>query len=274
MGYKVDYYFHPTKKHGCGIAYKSQKFTAVKYSTVDYNTDTTCAPSFMTGNVAQILALQSIAQPNVGFVVGNTHLYWRPTSNYERFRQTVIYSKRFIELKSELSTAIKWIPLLLGDFNTTPDDPAYGILITGELTKEHIEDLNESRSFTTSDSTEGDNGVEPEEDQGVGEAISIDSLDTVDQLVQKYRKSQWTSIYSNYGKINQDVNEQGLFGEPKFTNYCSQFKGMLDYMFIDSTVALSIKRILMPPKEEFLKPSLPNRNFGSDHLCLIADIEY
>jgi endonuclease/exonuclease/phosphatase family metal-dependent hydrolase len=46
---------------------------------------------------------------------------------------------------SELSTAIKWIPLLLGDFNTTPNDPAYGILITGELTKEHIEDLNESR---------------------------------------------------------------------------------------------------------------------------------
>lgn len=228
----------------------------------------------MTGNIAQILALQSIANPSVGFVVGNTHLYWRPTSNYERFRQTVIYVNRFIELKSRLSPTIKWIPLLFGDFNTTPDDPVYGLLIEGELTDEHVEDLNVSRLFTASNGTGSDKVVEPEEDQDMGETISIDNLDTVDQLVQKYRKCQWTSIYSNFGKINQNVNEQGLFGEPKFTNYCAQFKGILDYMFIDPTVALSIKRILMLPKEEFLQPSLPNRNFGSDHLCLVADIQY
>jgi RNA exonuclease NGL2 len=229
----------------------------------------------MTGNIAQILALQSNAHPNVGFVVGNTHMYWRPTSNYERFRQAVIYSNRFLELKSELPTTMKWIPFLLGDFNTTPDDPVYGILTIGELTNEHIEDLNVSRSLTASASPEEiDSCIEPEEDPTSGEAISIDNLDTVDQLVKKYQKCQWTSIYSNYGKIDQDVNQQGLFGEPKFSNYCSQFKGLLDYMFIDSSVTTSIKRILMPPKEEFMKPSLPNRNFGSDHLCLVADIEY
>jgi RNA exonuclease NGL2 len=81
---------------------------------VDYNTDDTCSPSFMTGNVAQMIALEYKENSEVGFIVGNTHLYWRPSANYERFRQITIYEKRFSEFKLRLSNEKRWISLLQG----------------------------------------------------------------------------------------------------------------------------------------------------------------
>lgn len=131
LGYETVYYHHPSKKHGnhsiflfhfishprilgCAISYKKDKFNQVKYQTIDYNTDTLCSPSIITNNIGQILALEYKKNPSVGFVVGNTHLYWRPSCNYERLRQTAIYVKHFLDLKSELSSHVQWMPLLLG----------------------------------------------------------------------------------------------------------------------------------------------------------------
>lgn len=121
MGYTVKYHHYPTKKHGCGIAYKNEKFDVIDYETVDYNTDKLSSPSFMTGNVAQLLALQYKENPKIGFVVGNTHLYWRPSANYERFRQITIYEKRFLDFKTRLiehQDHSRWISLLLGGIYT------------------------------------------------------------------------------------------------------------------------------------------------------------
>ncbi|KAL7313457.1 RNA exonuclease ngl2 [Mucor circinelloides] len=273
MGYKVMYYPHPTKRHGCGIAYKESKFDSVEYATVDYNTDTTCPPSYMTGNVAQLLALQWKSDPSIGFVVGNTHLYWRPTSNYERFRQIIIYSNRLLEFKQKLDTNTRWEPLLFGDFNTTPDDAAYGLLTTSQLSDFHVQDLNASRIYKPS-TDENVEAEEEEEDQSI--SISTDQLDTIESLLAKYNnKSQWSSIYSHFGSVNPDSNNQGLFGEPRFTDYASQFQGTLDYMFIDASSRIRINSLLlMPDEEQYLKPSLPNRHFGSDHLCLVANLAF
>lgn len=101
---------------GCGIAYKNEKFDMMDYNTVDYTTDNTSSPSFMTGNIAQMIALQFKANPEVGFIVGNTHLYWKPCASYERFRQITIYKKRFMEFKSRLMMNYnqRWISVLLG----------------------------------------------------------------------------------------------------------------------------------------------------------------
>lgn len=99
---------------GCAIAFKKEKFSQVKYATIDYNTDPLCPPSILTGNVAQMLALTSKEHPNTGFVIGNTHLYWRPSCNYERLRQTVIFVNKLFEFKSELDDGMRWISMLLG----------------------------------------------------------------------------------------------------------------------------------------------------------------
>ncbi|CAO3620905.1 unnamed protein product [Mucor fragilis] len=277
MGYKVVYYTHPTKRHGCGIAYKESKFNRVDYATVDYNTDTTCPPSYMTGNIAQLLALQWKSDPSIGFVVGNTHLYWRPTSNYERFRQTIIYSNRLLDFKQKLDANTAWEPLLFGDFNTTPDDAAYSLLTTRQLSDFHVQDLNESRVYKSSaDGKKQAAAEEEEEEEDQSSAISADQLDTVETLLAKYHnQGNWKSIYSHFGRVNPDSNNQGLFGEPRFTDYASQFQGTLDYMFIDASAAIQIHSLLlMPDEEQHLKPSLPNRHFGSDHLCLVAHLAF
>ncbi|KAG0910936.1 hypothetical protein G6F60_005206 [Rhizopus arrhizus] len=271
LGYETVYCHHPSKKHGCTISYKKDKFNQVKYQTIDYNTDTLCSPSIMTNNIGQILALEYKENPSVGFVVGNTHMYWRPSCNYERLRQTAIYVKHLLDLKSELSSHVRWMPLLLGDFNTTPDDPVYSILTENKLTPDHLKDLRESLEVTISNRSNDDKkeGVEPE-DEVASVPIDPHSIIGVEELVSLFQlcKDPWKSIYSHTKEIQK---EYGLFGEPSFTNYTAVFKGTLDYLFIQRN--MSVKRILMLPSEEDLKPSLPNRNFGSDHLCLVADVE-
>jgi RNA exonuclease NGL2 len=114
LGYQSHYYHHPIKRHGCVIAYKQSKFTLSDEETVDYNTESYSPPSYMTGNVAQVLAIRSKEHPEVGFIVGNTHLYWRPDAIYERLRQTMIYATRFLEFKGKQSSDVRWISLLLG----------------------------------------------------------------------------------------------------------------------------------------------------------------
>ncbi|KAI8084277.1 Endonuclease/exonuclease/phosphatase [Gilbertella persicaria] len=269
LGYQVEYYCHPSKRHGCGIVYKKNKYTKVDYDTINYDLDTLCSPSVLTGNIGQLIALRLSDQPNTGFVIGNTHLYWRPSSNYERCRQTIIYANRLLEFRSQLAKDISWISFLNGDFNTTPDDPVYALLTTNEFTQDIVENLAESRLITL----QKKDGLEEEEEEKVesDRIIITEDVDTAEKLLAKYNKTKWTSIYSHFGKIGPP-ELVGLFGEPKFTDYASQFKGTLDYMFVDAPVI--IKQLLTPPKEEYLKPSLPNKHFGSDHLCLIADIEF
>ncbi|GAA5802774.1 hypothetical protein HPULCUR_008249 [Helicostylum pulchrum] len=279
IGYAVKYYYHPAKRHGCGIAFKKEKFDVVDYATVDYNTDQTCLPSYMTGNIAQLVALQLKDNPDIGFIVGNTHLYWKPCANYERFRQITIYEKRFLEFKSRMKSEHehRWISLLLGDFNSEPIDPGYSILTKKSLEQAEIDDLNESRSYINKEDESQGSTIAAEDDGGEGDiVVNIDDLATVDKLLSNHKDTRlWTSVYSNFGKINKDESQKGSFGEPKYTNYPSQFQGTLDYMFLErDDQSISIKRILMLPSVEVLKPSLPNKNFGSDHLCLVADLNF
>jgi RNA exonuclease NGL2 len=160
------------------------------------------------------------------------------------------------------------------DFNSEPIDPGYSILTRKKLEPSEIEDLNESRSLVGI--SEEEMKVAGEDDEGAEAPISIDDLATVDELLKKHENTRfWSSVYSNFGSINTDESESGNYGEPRFTDYASQFQGTLDYIFIEKDEKnISVKSILMLPKEIFLKPSLPNKNFGSDHLCLVADLEF
>lgn len=164
------------------------------------------------------------------------------------------------------------------DFNSEPIDPGYSIITRKRLELSELDDLNASRSFINQEDTTQGSAVAAEDDGDAGEnVVNIDDLMTVDQLITTYHQNTrpWKSIYSNFGKINQDESQKGSFGEPKYTNYPSQFQGTLDYMFLEEDDrSIEVKRILMLPDVELLKPSLPNKNFGSDHLCLVADLEF
>jgi RNA exonuclease NGL2 len=101
---------------GCLIAFKHSLFTKVKYDTVDYDTYSLCPPTQKTGNIAQLIALKA-NDHDEGILVGNTHLYWRPQSYYERLRQGCIYVKSasdsLLSVKN-LHSDIRWSYVLAG----------------------------------------------------------------------------------------------------------------------------------------------------------------
>ena len=82
------------------------------------------------------------------------------------------------------------------------------------------------------------------------------------------------SVYSQYNNLSLfDENGNGM-GEAPFTIYNPEFKGCLDYIMINEKVKAT--RLLKMPDERLLKAqvALPNELYVSDHLALIAMLDY
>ncbi|KAI8388307.1 Endonuclease/exonuclease/phosphatase [Radiomyces spectabilis] len=276
LGYKTLFYKHSTKKHGCMIGYQAGQFTLAENRNFDYDTDDLCPVTQNTGNIMQLAALKHVHQQHLGVVVGNTHLYWRPQSSYERLRQGAIYNRKLSQFRKELAEThgqTQWHALMLGDFNSTPTDPLYAKMVGLELTDFHMQDLQMSRRAFSQDEDEtsvsafADRSEEEEQEPR-------DDLIPVDELLSYFKDiPKWKSVYQCYAQLDNSMSD-GL-GEPRFTNYAEVFQGTLDYIFVeDTSVTLAASEILMLPKEDDLKPALPNKNYGSDHLCLLAKLDF
>ncbi|KAI9257318.1 Endonuclease/exonuclease/phosphatase [Phascolomyces articulosus] len=294
LGYKAEYTKHIKKLHGLLIAYNPKIFKMIKYDTVDYDEASIGAKTWITSNIGQVMALKHIDHPEFGIVIGNTHLYWRPTATYERLRQSTIFINTIVNIQKSLQETeleTQWAPIPTGDFNTTPDDPGYIAVTTTEMTSEEEAQLEESRtnpgSFMTKTSTTEDGEAKaedkapaPEQDEGEKvdqeEGVTKDTMPTSElvSLIKQGAPEAWHSIYSCHGEIDPKVSIPCI-GEPKFTNYTAAFKGTLDYMFLrNNETSLVATEVLSMPPEETVLPSLPNRNFGSDHMCLISKFEF
>lgn len=99
---------------GCLIGYNATLFEMVDYMTLDYDSDKLCPPTWITGNIAQIMALKHVEHPGFGIVLGNTHMYWRPNATYERLRQTAIYTDRLMTFRNTLDSTTTWTPIIIG----------------------------------------------------------------------------------------------------------------------------------------------------------------
>ncbi|KAI7869745.1 Endonuclease/exonuclease/phosphatase [Spinellus fusiger] len=264
LGYTTEFFKHPKKQHGCMIGYKSNIFERIFYNTLEYDQETLCSPMQFTGNIAQYMALQHIQHKNIGVVVGNTHLYWRPESYYEKFRQAVIYGQQLTTMAMDVRTThpyVQWTVLAAGDLNTCPEDPVYSALTQKTLSKSHWKILEASRRKF---------GEEEEEE----EASLLTLIEMTPQALMEETKNilPLKSIYSCYGEI---TNASEPKGEPKFTNYASVYRGTLDYLMLENTTDYChVTELLEIPEEEYLKPALPNMHFGSDHVCLVAKLEF
>ncbi|KAJ8972792.1 hypothetical protein NQ314_000028 [Rhamnusium bicolor] len=64
-------------------------------------------------------------------------------------------------------------------------------------------------------------------------------------------------------------------GTPKYTNYTPDYKGCLDYIFIE-TNKIKVQQVVPLTEEEELNKyeGLPNDYFPSDHLALVADLKF
>ncbi|KAI9284778.1 Endonuclease/exonuclease/phosphatase [Umbelopsis sp. AD052] len=273
LGYSFEFCKHPTKLHGCLIAFKHSLFTKVKYDTVDYDTYPLCPPTQKTGNIAQLIALKAVDHDE-GILVGNTHLYWRPQSFYERLRQGCLYvksaSESLLSVKNHHSE-IRWSYVLAGDLNTTPTDPTYPSLTGNPLNPIQEAWLEWSRR----EITEGEEMIEGDPDITAPPPKPSNIDDTKLATVDELRKivashSDLQSVYNRYGEIDAEDIQQ--YGEPKFTHYGTYFKGTLDYIFLPANGNLECRGLSPLPKEAEMEPGLPNAVFGSDHVPLCCQL--
>lgn len=83
-----------------------------------------------------------------------------------------------------------------------------------------------------------------------------------------------TSAYGQYVDVDTEAsNDWAVSGEPRWTNY-TEWKGTLDYIFqvaLEGIEPLVLQGLLKLPTEDMLLPGLPNDQWGSDHLCLMAE---
>ena len=148
--------------------------------------------------------------------------------------------------------------------------------MTHTLCLQDAQKLEESRENPGSRAS---NDGEPAEQEDRSEAMAKDLGKTMPSaelvsILHKESSALWHSVYSCHAQIDPETSDP-TYGEPKYTNYTHAFKGTLDYLMLrqgeDSVTALEI--LALPPMET-VQPSLPNRNFGSDHMCLMAKFEY
>jgi len=68
---------------------------------------------------------------------------------------------------------------------------------------------------------------------------------------------------------------QSACGYPDFTNFVGGFVGCLDYVWCDSSGLVSTASMPMPPLEAVTaETALPNSEFPSDHLPMVADLRF
>ncbi|KAI9485063.1 Endonuclease/exonuclease/phosphatase [Zychaea mexicana] len=290
LGYNAQYTKHDKKLHGLLIAYNPKVFEMTKYETVDYDDNAKCPKTWITSNIGQVMGLRHVDHPNFGLVVGNTHLYWRPVAIYERVRQATLYIDKIISVKKSLEEAepdTQWVPMPIGDFNMNPTGASLSAITMVRIPPEKEEQLEDSRKNPGSLMKKSSDGEEeaateeaPAEQDEPSEAVdhetSSNTMPTSEliAIVHKEAPEAWHSVYSCHGSIDPNTSDP-VSGEPKFTNYTAAFKNTLDYMLLRRDEAsLAATEILVLPPEESMKPSLPNRNFGSDHMCLLARFEF
>lgn len=117
---------------GCQILYKKKLFTLIDIEKLRYNRiiEEYNAPKkdFKRSNIAQIL-LFNIEGLNIPLLVGNTHLYWDPTSEHVKVAQAhyLMHNIDIIKAKHKVDFPI----VVCGDFNSTPDSRVYELIRKG-----------------------------------------------------------------------------------------------------------------------------------------------
>ncbi|KAI0051675.1 Endonuclease/exonuclease/phosphatase [Auriscalpium vulgare] len=313
--YKHIFAAGPRKKHGLLIAYRQEAFELRHEMVVRYDDmDVREAPiesarrgsSFRTKNIASIVALGRVDDPNSGFIVATTHLFWHPRYSYERARQAGILLREVLKFREEHGLS-HWPCVLAGDFNFAPDDAGYSLLVGEQLTADQEELLTQSRvvhvSIDPSVPLTAPASADDEGDTDTGKKNAItnartaqadDGLLSSDELVALFTGVERPrSAYDegqrllSTGESNQGVSRcgerlrlpnarRGAF-EPEWTSYTHYWKTVLDYIFIidPADQSSSVLSLLQTPKTDDLAPGLPKKGVsGSDHVSLATELQW
>ncbi|KAI6031752.1 hypothetical protein PISMIDRAFT_673462 [Pisolithus microcarpus 441] len=307
-GYSYTYAAGPSKLHGCVVAYKQDMFRIVGKKVVQYddvevrgnvtiNPQARIASSHRTKNIGSLVALERVGTDRTGYIVATTHLFWHPAYTYERARQAGLLLREVVGWRDHMQLH-DWPCLITGDFNFSPEDPAYSLLVGDPLSVEQKHGLDVSRvvhvsidpSVPESSSTEGEEGdpdrvIRNSRVAEVSDGLLSDSefsdlfrhpLRSAYDEGQRTRKAVATpSDVVTFGdRIPFSTARLGA-NEPMWTSYTQYWKTTLDYIFfLDSPhTRTEVIGYLQPHLTENVAQGLPQlRICGSDHFSLCAQL--
>lgn len=176
--------------------------------------------------------------------------------------------------------------LIAGDFNTTPDDPAYEALTQRpfRISTRGTEIMTESsrhNNFGDEEEIEAsDNALDEEHGTTTAQLTSVQeeaSTSPSDWQGLLLKLSSGPQLYSMYGKHYSNASDGARthYGEPKYTNWANVYRGTLDYIFAtENTSKFRCTGLLELPDYDLLTLGQPQEGqFPSDHFCLMSEIE-
>ncbi|KAG1826035.1 endonuclease exonuclease phosphatase [Suillus subaureus] len=314
-GYSSAYATGPGKQHGCLIAYKQNKYNrlgelVIEYDKQEVREDSSLpaariGSSRITKNIGFMVALGEAGTDHQGVIIATTHLFWHPAFTYERARQAGILIREVLNFRQSMKLD-HWPCIIAGDFNFTPDDPAYSLLTGDSLTEVQSQRLHMSRVIhVTIDSTvppttkkaddeEGD-GSEADPDRVINNsrvATSSDGLLSDLELTSLFIDgAKLRSAYDEGQRAQRDNGTPGdlyTFGdrvsspptrlgahEPMWTSYTHYWKTTLDYIFFVDTPkhSINVAGYLNLHRTTDMEAGLPQIGIcGSDHVSLCAEL--
>ncbi|KAI6133140.1 Endonuclease/exonuclease/phosphatase [Pisolithus croceorrhizus] len=312
-GYFYTYAAGPLKPHGCVIAYKQDMFRIVGEKVIQYDnlevrenvtisSQARIASSHRTTNIGSLVALERVGTNRAGYIVATTHLFWHPAYTYERARQAGLLLREVIGWRDHMQLC-DWPCIISGaaDFNFSPEDPAYSLLVGDPLSAEQKHSLDVSRvvhvsidsSVPKSSTTDGEEGEEGDPDRIIRDsrvAEVSDGLLSDSELLDLFRHPL-RSAYDEGQRMRKAVAKPSdvvTFGdriplstarlganEPMWTSYTHYWKTTLDYIFFLDSPRTHTKVIgyLQPHHTENVAQGLPQLQIcGSDHFSLCAKL--
>ncbi|CAL1695497.1 unnamed protein product [Somion occarium] len=316
-GYNFVYAAGPRKRHGCLVAFHKDVFSTVRERTIFYDDQevreaydklNTHGSSFRTRNICSLVALQRAGRADTGVIVATTHLFWHPGYIYERARQAGILLREAAKFRHELGKD-HWPCVIAGDFNFTPEDPVYSLLIGDSLLPEQRARLAPSRVVhvtidpsvpVTTDKMMGDdvlideeegaetdpdriitNAREAREEDGLLDDVELTKLfNDTGHVFSAYdrglRSSEGVEELTYGSRVAMQPSRSGGY-EPLWTSYTHYWKTVLDYIFVLEPVdrPVLVTGLAKPIFTADLEPGLPQKGkCGSDHISLCAELSW
>lgn len=280
-GYNALYSNKNGKVHeGCTIAFRKERFTEIFHAAKPLVMETLSSqhPEFAAEISAAHPHLAEALQrvTSVGTVtvlkdsttdrylaVVNTHLFYHPNACHIRALQAFMLlhlAKSLSEevLNEEQRSTLAFV--VAGDFNFTRVTGGYRLVTEGV-----VDESNDCWEKGFKFWWECDKQTASEE-----EAAAATSPST---LTGPPSAALRTRLHNPFGNrlVDSHIGDTSM----RWTNYAMSFKEIIDHIFFDTSQLRLLRTVPLPSEEEITAEiGIPSKVFPSDHVAIVADLEY
>lgn len=254
---------------GCATFFRRDRFQLVKKYEVEFNKAAQSLAESFTNQVQKKQALNRLLKDNVALIavleaveagpadgnrrtlicVANTHIHANKDLTDVKLWQVHTLLKGLEKIAASAD-----IPMLVaGDFNSEPGSAAHSL-----LTKRRVDESSM-------------NAIDP-----LG-FLKEQKLTHSLELASAYSSMYDAAVSNNPQLLKQRQRVDPVHREPLFTNLANTFKGTLDYVLYTTKFLQPTALLELPTEPEILarpEEHLPNAQYSSDHVALLAEFQY